>query len=47
MVAQAKLSCLFNAIDSKGVIPINGHHLQGQSYVGKIIVYGYTPACIP
>ena len=39
LVTTEKLSHLFNAIGSDGVIRMNGHPLMGQSYAGKIIVY--------
>ncbi len=39
LVTSAKLSHLANAIDSQGVVRMDGHPLQGQSYAGKIIVY--------
>jgi len=39
LVTTEKLSHLFNAIGSDGVIRMNGHPLMGESYAGKIIVY--------
>ena len=39
LVTTEKLSHLFNAIGSDGVIRMNGHPLMGQNYADKIIVY--------
>ncbi len=39
LVTTEKLSHLFNAVGSDGVIRMNGHPLMGQSYADKVIVY--------
>lgn len=39
LVTSEKLSHLFNAVSTDGVIRMHGHSLSGQSYAGKIVVY--------
>lgn len=39
LVTSEKLSHLANAVGTDGIVRMQGHPLQGQSYSGKIIVY--------